>query len=177
MDAPIVHTKTAFAGRALPIAGGLLAALLMILAALPAGANATAAARPIREPRPLDTETPTVTATATFAATPTATPTASATPTATCGPMSIAQPPDGYVGQEYQAWLQITGAQPPYTLTEAWGNGLFLQINGFLWGTPVDAGETYFSTWITDARNCVSAQSFSVRVWERAYLPIVLFEP
>jgi len=71
-------------------------------------------------------------------------------PTVAIAPLTL---PDGAAGVEYDASLTVTGGTPPYTWSITSGampNGITLDNDGKMAGSPTEAGQFHFTVGVTD---------------------------
>lgn len=85
-------------------------------------------------------------------------------PSISVTPMSL---PDAYYSVAYSKQLAATGGTGPYSWSVIAGTppaGMSLSSSGLLSGTPSAYGSASFTVRVTDAYNCTSTQSYSLRV-------------
>jgi hypothetical protein len=74
--------------------------------------------------------------------------------------------PNGVVGSAYTTTIGVTGGEPPYAFSLAWGAlpaGLQLDASGRLQGTPAQSGYTTFALTVTDAAKATASEA--VTLW------------
>ncbi len=72
--------------------------------------------------------------------------------------------PGGQPGVPYSQMLTASGGTAPYTFSAPPTDGLTLDANGLLHGTPTLAGTFFFPVKATDANNCTGTQNYSLTI-------------
>lgn len=75
--------------------------------------------------------------------------------------------PDGTLGSPYNGTITASGGASPYTYSVTSGslpNGLTLNTNGTLTGTPTASGTFNFTVTATDLNNCTGSRSYSISI-------------
>lgn len=81
--------------------------------------------------------------------------------------VSPATMPDGMIGAAYSEAITASGGTGPYTFAVTAGtlpDGLTLDADGTLHGTPTTAGSSSFTVEATDANGCTSSQAIAMEV-------------